>query len=283
MEHLLIVGCGSIGRRIAPLAQGQGMTVCTLNRGADGPEGTRHFTVNLDDDATLKGLPTRGAGVIYLAPPPGGGVEETRLRRFCSSIPVGEEPEKVVYLSTSAVYGDCPGEVVTEDSPANPQTSRGKRRLHGERLLAAWGKERGVAVVILRVSAIYAADRLPVNQLKSGQPVLREEEALPTNRIHADDLSRICLAALDRGRDGEVFNVSDGAPGTMTEYFNAAADRLGLPRPQQVSWEEARRIMTPLMISYFSESRVIDNRRMLERLGITLKYPNLEAGLRAET
>ena len=72
---------------------------------------------------------------------------------------------------------------------------------------------------------------------------------------------------------------SDGSPGTMTAYFNAAADRLGLPRPAQVTMEQARMVMTPLMISYFSESRLVDNRKMLDQLGITLLYPNLEAGL----
>lgn len=279
MEQLFIVGCGSIGRRIVPLAQARGMAVSTLSRGDSSVAGAHHFTGNLDDPATLAGLPTRGAGVIYLAPPPGGGHEESRVRNFCASIAAGEEPGKVVYLSTSAVYGDCQGETVTEETPANPQTARGKRRLSGEQLFAAWGRERGVPVVILRVGAIYAADRLPVHQLTSGQPVLREEEAKPTNRIHADDLSRICLAALERGADGELFNVSDGSPSTMTSYFNAAADRLGLPRPAQVSWEEARQVMSPLMISYFSESRVMDNSRMLSKLGITLRFPNLEEGL----
>ena len=279
MEHLLIVGCGSIGRRIAPLAQAQGRKVCTFNRGGAPIEGALHVTGNLDDPSTLRDLPTRGAGVVYLAPPPGGGNEESRVRNFCAALVPGEEPRLVVYLSTSAVYGECRGEVVTEETPVNPQTSRGKRRLHGESLFTAWGRERGVPVVILRVGAIYAADRLPVNQLVSGQPVLREEDALPTNRIHADDLSRVCLAALERGRDGDIFNVSDGSPGTMTEYFNAAADRLGLPRPPQVSWEEARRVMSPLMVSYFSESRVLDNTRMLQRLGLTLRYPDLKAGL----
>jgi len=281
LEHLFIVGCGAIGRLIAPLALAQGMRVSTFNRGSLALEGTHHFPGNLDDGATLQGLPTRGAGVIYLAPPPGGGNEESRVRNFCASLAVSEEPQKLVYLSTSAVYGDCRGEVVTEETPANPQTSRGKRRLHGERLFAAWGRERGVPVVILRVGAIYAADRLPVNQLQSGQPVLREEDARPTNRIHAFDLARICLAALERGKDGDLFNVSDGSPSTMTEYFNAAADCLGLPRPPQVTWEEARQIMSPLMISYFSESRIMDNRRMLAELGINLRYPDLEAGLRA--
>ena len=280
MERLLIVGCGAIGRRVASLALAQDVSVCTFNRGDAGVEGARHHTGNLDDPVTLQGLPTPGAGVIYLAPPPGGGIEETRVRAFCGAIAAGEEPEKVVYISTSGVYGDCGGGVVTEDTEPNPQTSRGKRRLHGERLLAAWGKERGVAVVILRVTAIYALDRLPVSQLRSGQPVLREEEAHATNRIHADDLSLICLAALHRGKDGDIFNVSDGTSGTMTGYFNAAADRLGLPRPAQVTMEEARRVMTPLMISYFSESRIVDNRKMLDQLGITLRYPDLESGLK---
>lgn len=202
------------------------------------------------------------------------------MAAFCAAIPPGEEPEKLVYISTSGVYGDCGGGAVTEETEPAPQTSRGKRRLHGERLLSSWGRERGVPVVILRVTAIYALDRLPVSQLKGGQPVLREEESLPGNRIHADDLSRICLAALDRGKDGDVFNVSDGSCGTMTGYFNAAADALGLPRPAQVSMEEARRVMSPLMISYFSESRVVDNGKMLRELGIKLLYPDLGSGLK---
>jgi nucleoside-diphosphate-sugar epimerase len=281
MEELLIVGCGDVGRRVASLAIAQGKRVRTLNRGEAVLPGVPHFTANLDIPATLQGLPTRGAGVIFLAPPPGGGIEDSRMRTFLDAVAAGAEPEKLVYISTSGVYGDCGGGVVTEDSEPNPQTSRGKRRLHAERLAAAWGKERGVPVVILRVTAIYALDRLPVNQLKSGQPVLREEEAHPSNRIHADDLSRICLIALERGKDGAIFNVSDGSSSTMTSYFNAAADRLGLPRPAQVTMEEARRVMSPLMVSYFSESRIVDNSRMLNELGIELVYPDLEAGLRS--
>ena len=281
MEHLLIVGCGAIGRRVAILAKEQGTSVSTFNRSEEAPvAGVRHLTGNLDQPATLSALPTRKAGVIYLAPPPGGGIEDTRARNFCASIAAGGEPGKLVYISTSSVYGDCGGEVVTEDAEPRPQAAHGKRRLHAERLFAQWGKERGVPVVILRVTGIYASDRLPVSQLTTGQPVLREEQSHPSNRIHADDLSRICLAALERGEDGDIFNVSDGSPSSMTTYFNAAADRLGLPRPRQVTMEEARRVMTPLMISYFSESRVVDNSRMLIKLGIKLLYPNLEAGLK---
>lgn len=280
MKHLFIIGCGAIGRRIASLALAQGVSVSTFNRGEAVVPGTQHHTGNLDDLTTLHGLPTRGAGVIYLAPPPGGGNRETRVANFLAAIPAGEEPAKIVYISTSGVYGDCGGDVVTEQTEPNPQTSRGKRRLHGEQLFLAWGRDRTVPVVILRVTAIYALDRLPVTQLTSGQPVLREEEAHPSNRIHADDLSRICLAALEKGKDGDIFNVSDGSSVTMTGYFNAAADALGLPKPPQVTMEEARRVMTPLMISYFSESRVVDSSKMLRELGITLLYPDLKAGLK---
>lgn len=279
MEQLLIVGCGAVGRRVARLALAQGMNVCSSNRGEAPVAGITHYTINLDEPETLRPLPTKGAGIIYLAPPPGGGIEDTRMRAFLASIAPADEPEKVVYISTSGVYGGG-SETVTEQTPPDPQTARGKRRLHAERLLQEWGRERGVAVVVLRVTAIYAADRLPVTQLTTGQPVLREEEALPSNRIHADDLARICLAALERGKDGAIFNVSDGAPSTMTAYFNAAADKLGLPRPRQVTMAEARQVMTPLMISYFSEGRIVDSSLMLKELGITLLYPDLAAGLK---
>jgi nucleoside-diphosphate-sugar epimerase len=281
MKHLLIIGCGAIGRRVASLAMEQGIEVHTFNRGEGGVAGAVHHTGNLDQIPTLESLPTREAGVIYLAPPPGGGHRETRVANFLKSIAAGAEPQKLVYISTTAVYSECGGAVVTEESETEPQSSRGKRRLDGERQFLSWGKERGVEVVILRVSAIYARDRLPVMQLQSGQPVLREEESLRVNRIHADDLSRICLAALERGKDGDIFNVSDGSVGTMTAYFNAAADVLGLPRPAQVTLEEARKVMSPLMISYFTESRVVDNSKMLRELGIKLLYSDLEAGLKA--
>jgi nucleoside-diphosphate-sugar epimerase len=89
------------------------------------------------------------------------------------------------------------------------------------------------------------------------------------------------MAAAEKGLDGDIFNVSDGHPGSMTSYFNAAADALGMPRQPQVTLEEARRAMSPLMFSYVSESRVVDNTRMLERLGIRLRCPTLAEGLPA--
>jgi nucleoside-diphosphate-sugar epimerase len=185
----------------------------------------------------------------------------------------------VIYMSATSVYSETGGGVVTEESPAEPHSAMGKRRLDAERAWREYGKAAGVAVVILRVSGIYGPGRLPLMQVSQGQPLLREEESGPSNRIHADDLAAVCLAAADRGADGDIFNVSDGHPSSMTSYFNACADLLGYPRQPQVGMAEARRVMSPLMLSYVSGSRVIDNTRMLERLHIRLTYPTMLGGL----
>ncbi len=286
IDNVLIIGCGDIGRRVAGLARANGATVTALVRSAAKGELLHNLGIgtvpgDLDDPGTLGALPTRGAVVFYFAPPPGGGIVDPRVRAFCAAVPPGNEPNKVVYISTTGVYGDCEGAVVTEETPVNPQTARAKRRLDAETVLTAWGEERNVPVVILRVTGIYGPGRLPVRHIDEGQPVLRPEEAPLTNRIHADDLARVCIAAAQRGESGDIFNVSDGQAGTMTDYFNAVAEAAGIPRPRQVTMAEARQVMSPLMLSYVTESRQMDNRKMIEKLGIRLLYPDLASGLRA--
>lgn len=168
-----------------------------------------------------------------------------------------------------------------EDTPIHPQTERAKRRADAEAALQAWSQRTGVPVVILRVGGIYGPGRLPVDRIKAGRPVLREEESGFTNRIHADDLAAVCIAAMERGTPGGYYNVSDGQPGTMTQYFSAVADLLGLPRPPQVTRAQAEQQMNASLLSFLNESRRLDNRRMLRELGVKLRYPDLASGLAA--
>lgn len=283
--NILIIGCGDIGVRVARLEQARGRSVAGLARNQAGDGRLREFGIapvsgDLDDVDSLRKLPTAAALLYYFAPPPGGGPWDTRMRNFCAAVDGERAPAKVIYVSTSGVYGDCGGAWVDEETPVNPQTSRAKRRLDAETMVSEWGQRLGVAVVILRVTGIYGPGRLPLARLQQGHPVLCETESPPTNRIHADDLATVCLAAAERAADGEIFNVSDGQPGTMTQYFNAAADLLGLPRLPQVPMAAARQVMTPMMLSYLTEIRRMDNRRMRERLGVTLRYPDLTSGLK---
>lgn len=286
MNRVFIVGCGDIGRRVARLWREDGAAVCALARStasARRQEGLGIVPVrgDLDRPSSLSGLPTRGSLLYYLAPPPDAGDTDPRMRAFLSRIPSGEDPDKIVYMSTTGVYGDLGGGVATEETPPSPGTSRGKRRLDAESALLAWGRERSVPAVILRVAGIYGPGRLPIEKVRKGTPVPAENDSPFTNRIHSEDLARICVAAGRRGKGGAVYNVSDGHPGTITQYYNAVADLLGVRRPPAVTMAEARKALDKAMLSYLGESKRVDNRKMLQELGVELLYPDLETGLAA--
>ena len=285
LKDVLIVGCGDVGVRVARLVQQTDGNVSGLCRSDEGAERLHAFGIepvmgNLDDSASLVALPMAGKLILYFAPPPGGGPFDSRMRNFCKSVDSAPLPDKIVYISTSGVYGDCGGEWVTEETPINPQTSRAQRRADAEATLQEWGRVYDVPVVILRVTGIYGPGRLPLARIQQGHPVLREEESPPTNRIHADDLAAVCVKAAEKAIAGDIINVSDGRPGTMTQFFNAVSDLLDLPRLPQVGMAEAKQVMNPMMLSYLTETRRMNNRKMVERLDVTLMYPDIESGLK---
>jgi len=287
-DSVLIIGCGYIGRRVARAWITRGENIVALARSkerAQDLEGLGIKTVrgDLDETQSLHGLSLENALLYYFAPPPQKGTHDTRMAAFVSALKPDAKPARCVLISTTGVYGDHGGAWVDESAALKPATDRARRRLDAEHVLRAWGREHGVAVVVLRVAGIYGLDRLPAARIRSGIPIIHEAECPYTNRIHADDLVDVCIAAAVRGKPDEVYNVSDGKPGTMTEYFNAVADALGMPRPPTISLQAAKHQLSPGMLSYLAESRRLDNRKMLEELGVHLKYPNLEAGLAAST
>lgn len=278
-----IIGFGDIGQRVAGHYLAQGARVGAMGRTAPPPALSACLWqhADLDVPASLQGLATTGSGVFYLAPPPTSGAGDTRIAAWLASLSAQSAPRKLVMVSTTAVYGDCAGAWITEQTPLRPDTDRGRRRLDAERQLQAWSAQSGVPVVILRVAGIYGPARLPLDKLRSGAPVIREDEAWFTNRIHEDDLTQVCVAAMARAPAGAIYNVADGQPSTMTDYFFRIADAFNLPRPPVVSRAEAQRVLSPAMWSYLNESKRIDNRKMLTELGVTLRYPSLREGLLA--
>lgn len=286
MEKVFIAGCGYIGERVARLARAEGARVNCLVRSAEHAERLRREQLttlvgSLDDRDALPAFDVAGSVLFYFVPPPGGGHSDLRARSFCSALDDSAPPARIIYISATSVYSATDGSVVTEESPAEPRSAMGKRRLDAENAFRAYGARLGIPVIVLRVSGIYGPGRLPLTQIRQGLPLLRADEAGPSNRIHADDLARVCWAAAEKGEAGDIFNVSDGHPSSMTDYFNAVADALGEPRPPQVPLRTARSVMTPLMFAYFSETRVVDSSRMFTRLGVTLRYPALDEGLKA--
>ena len=281
-EKALIVGCGYIGRRLA--ARLPGPVTGLVRSGASEErlwqEGIIPLCCDLEQEVTSP-LPTRNAHVWYLAPPPRAGTRDTHLRHFLQALEHSGQPRRLVLISTTGVYGDCQGAWVDESRPPAPVADRARRRLDAEQQLQRWGEETGGEWVILRVAGIYGPGKLPLKRLREGRPMVAEKDAPWTNRIHADDLVQVCLAAMSRGRSGAIYNVTDGRPGNMADYFNRVADMAGLPRPPVIDLDAAGDNLSAGMRSYLAESRRIDNSRMLRELGVSLRYPDLESGLKA--
>ncbi len=282
-RKIFIAGCGYVGGYVADMARDKGWEVSALARSETRREALRSRTIqvasgDLDHPQTLASLEVAGCLVYYFAPPPPQGEQDQRLANFLQVLSHREPPDKLVLISTTGVYGDCGGEWVDESRPPNPGTDRARRRLDAEGRLTAWAEARSVPWVILRVPGIYGPGRLPENRLNQGLPVLAEELSPYSNRIHVIDLARACIAAGEHGEG--IYNISDGRPGTMSEYFNRVADVLGLPRPPVLDREQAARRLSREMQAYLAESRRLDNRRMREDLGVEPLYPDLDSGLR---
>jgi len=284
-REIFIVGCGRVGRRVAALWLARGAHVGALGRSPESSArlqaaGIAVVNGDLDDPSGPGQLPVRDSILYYFAPPQRAGTTDERVRRFTAALS-GHYPRRIVYISTTGVYGDRQGAWVTEDSAVHPGSDRARRRLDAETHLREFARDKGLELVILRVAGIYGPEMLPIERLERGEPVLAEGECGYTNRIHADDLAQVCVAAAERGRSGAVYNVADGEPGTLTGYFRQVAESMGLPPPVEISRAEAERVLGEGILSYLSESRRVDNARMLEELGVRLQYPSLSIGLAA--
>lgn len=303
MERLLVIGCGDVARRALPeLARRYRVYALIRTKDASAlpttasrtaprcigkPKRITRISGDLDQPASLRRLAGIADLVLHLAPPPGNGERDTRTRHLIAALQRRKIlPRRVVYISTSGVYGDCGGALIDETHRVAPTTARARRRVDAEDQLRRWNRTtHGPAVSILRVPGIYAAERLPVERLRRGDPVLRAEDDVFTNHIHADDLARCALAALRRGRPNRIYHASDDTTGSatgglrMADWFDAVADAHGLPRPWRIARAEAATVLSPTVLSFMNESRRLDNTRMKRELGVRLAHPDVFSGL----
>ncbi len=284
MQRLLIIGCGDIARRALPWLVKHYRVYAAVRSDAHHRElralGATPLHADLDKPRSLKRLAGIGNLILHFAPPQETGVVDRRTQALLAALSTGKIlPRHLVYISTSGVYGDCSGAWVSEERPLRPRTGRALRRADAEARLRRFGRQRRVAVSILRAPGIYAGDRLPLARLERGLPLLQESEDIYTNHIHADDLAAIAQAALSRGRAGRIYNASDDSVLKMGEYFDLLADRSGLPRAPRLPRTEVEQRLSPAMLSFMEESRRLTNRRIRRELGVKLKYPEVASAL----
>lgn len=284
MQKILIVGSGDVARRILSRLAQRYRVYALLRDASRAAEwraaGAKPILADLDDRASLQRLSGLADLVLHLAPPPAEGRKDTRTRNLLAALGKGKSlPRRLVYVSTTGVYGDCGGAQIDETRHLHPESARAGRRLDAEQHLRQWGRRSGVRVAILRAPGIYAADRLPIERLRKGLPALAEADDVFTNHIHADDLAAACLAALRHAGANRAYNVVDDSDLRMAEYFDRVADAFALPRPPRMTRQAAEKALSPMQMSFMRESRRIGNRRLKNELKLRLAYPTIDDGI----
>ena len=280
----VFVGCGYVGRQVAARELIDGGTAEAVVRtdesasrlGAMGIQATaRDLEAGIPSD-----LRFGDKALYWFAPPQPDGVQDRRIRRFFASINNQHGlPTRVVLISTTGVYGDCGGDWVTEERERRPQTGRAHRRVDAEDFMRDWCATHHIILTVLRVPGIYGAGKLPLERIQQKRPVLAPDLCPWSNRVHVEDLISACLMAARNPAPASVYNVSDGHPSTMTDFFFKVAEAAGLERPPTLDLDQARETLSAEMRSYLDESKRIDNTLMREHLGVQVQFPDLDAGL----
>jgi nucleoside-diphosphate-sugar epimerase len=277
---LLIVGCGDVGLRVLKLLHGRVRILALTSSPHRAPllraAGAVPLIGDLDDAATLGRLAALADWVLHLAPPPAHGPTDPRTRSLLQALARGARVSRIVYASTSGVYGDAGGERFDETRAPRPASARAHRRVDAEARLRHHGRAFGVTACVLRVPGIYALDRDggdPRERVRRAAPLLAPDDDVYTNHIHADDLARACIAALFRGAPQRIYHASDDSTLKMGEHFDAVADAFGLPRAPRLSRAVLREAVSEMQWSFMSESRRLDNRRLHRELRLRLRYP----------
>lgn len=272
--RLLIVGCGDVGMRLIPLLRSR-FRVFALTSQSERLSELRSAGVipilgNLDSPQSLYRLKGLADIVVHLAPPPMQGSLDQRTRNIVAILP---RHGRLVYVSTTGVYGDCKGAFFDETRPVAPVNARAERRVDAERVLRRWARHHEGKLSILRVPGIYAADRLPLERLRQGTPALLDADDVYTNHIHADDLAQIIALALFRALPLRVYHTVDDSALKMGDYFDQVANAFKLPLPPRVPRAELSKQVSPMLLSFMSESRRLSNQRMKTELGVRLRWP----------
>jgi nucleoside-diphosphate-sugar epimerase len=183
------------------------------------------------------------------------------------------------YLSTTGVYGDRGGDWVDEDSALAPTGPRGERRLAAERAWLELQRRHGLPVHVFRLAGIYGPGRSAFDQARAGTARRIDKPGQVFSRIHVDDIATVLEASIARPNPGRAYNICDDEPAPPAEVVAQACALLGLEPPPLVPYEAAA--LSPMARSFYRDNKRVSNRRIKEELGVSLAYPDYQAGLNA--
>ncbi|MEQ8849757.1 NAD-dependent epimerase/dehydratase family protein [Botrimarina sp.] len=281
MATRLIFGCGYLGKRVADRWRAGGDRVIAVTRSSEradrlAEEGLEPLVADVTAPESLRGLPTADT-LLYAVGydrSAAASILEVYAAGLQNVLAAAPNAGRIIYISTTGVYGDARGDWVDEATPANPSRDGGKASLAAEQTLHSGGRrDRGVT---LRLAGIYGPGRLPyADALRRGEPIAAPQTGW-LNLIHVDDAASAVLAAAQASAPPSVVCVSDGSPPQRSDYYAEAARLLGAPPPRFVEPEPG----SPRAARAAADKRV-RNRLLVERLGVKLAYTDYRAGLAA--
>lgn len=268
----LIIGAGYTGSRLAQQLAAEGNVVVATRRPTSAaPPGTAAQWLPLDLDAPLPPLPA-AEFVVYCAPPgQPPGEREARL--------IGElrGARRLLYVSSTGVYGPGSGQWIDEQHPLNPESESERARAAAEAHVTRACAAAGLRCTLLRAAGIYGPDRGLVARVRRGEARVVGDGRAHLSRIHVVDLIAAIRAAAERQVDGAI-NCGDDEPAPYGDVADAVAAALGVPPPPRVDPAS----LTPMARAMLLGNRKIANRRLREELGVTLRYPSWRAALAEE-
>jgi nucleoside-diphosphate-sugar epimerase len=285
--RVLIVGCGYVGRALGTELVKQGHEVSGVRRGwgeeaVGRSAGIKGLVADITEPEQLARLPRAWDWVVNCVSSSGGGPEDYRkvylhatrnLIEWLSPDP----PRRFVYTSSTGVYGQNDGSLVTEDSATEPEAETAKVLVETERALIESARLKDFPAVILRVAGIYGPGRgYWFRQYLKGAAVIEGKGGRLLNMIHRDDVVGAIIAALQNGRPGEVYNAVDDEPVTHLTFFEWLSGSLGMDMPPFVPESAGAGIKRE------ATNKKVSNRRLRTELGYQFKYPTFRQGYAAE-
>lgn len=277
-QRLFVFGFGYTAQALARVLLPQGWAVIGTTRDPSKTTDIQRSGAQVllwDDTAAIADALAASSHLLIAAGPDADG--DPSLRAFGPQITsAAAQLTWAGYLSTTGVYGDAAGHWVDETSPLTPSTQRGQRRLAAEQ---KWQAIPDLPLHIFRLAGIYGPGRGPFAKLRAGrtQSVIKPNQFF--SRAHVDDIAAALAASMARPNPGAAYNICDDLPAPPEDVLRFAAQIAGLPAPVEVPFEQAT--LTPMGRSFYAESKKVSNARMKAELGITLNYPDYQAGLRA--
>jgi nucleoside-diphosphate-sugar epimerase len=282
MNHLLCFGLGFSASVLAARLSAGGWSITATSRSAPGAEAIRKLGYRgfvFDGTAPLPPEAFDGVSHVLASAPPGDDGDPV-LRQHAGDLARRARSIRWVgYLSTTGVYGDHGGGIVSEETPLTPNTERGRKRLLAETQWRDLWRDQALPVHIFRLAGIYGPGRNQLLSLLDGTAKRVIKPGQVFSRIHVEDIASVLEASLARPRPGRAYNVCDDEASPPQDVVEYGAKLLGLPVPPAIPFEKAQ--LSAMARSFYADSKRVSNARIKQELGVKLSYPSYREGLAA--